>query len=140
MGMEIFKNKWQIWNQHFQYNVHAKFREDYKVNTLWTFGLEISKTKASKKFKISPVLKFWVVLTGFGSLWLVPGFSKYARQSLINNLQGTMFPLCRQLVRLNNKFSNNKNTREKCELCSNLTVRTPQRLQWRYLKNKTKKT
>ena len=54
--------------------------------------LEIWKTKASRKFQVSLILKcwivsgcfvifwgcfgwFWVVLTGFGSFWLVPGFS-----------------------------------------------------------------
>ena len=26
---------------------------------------------------------------------------------------------------------NNRNTRKRCEICSNLTIKTPERLQWR---------
>ena len=40
---------------------------------IWTFRLEVWKTKASRKLQISSILKFWVVSAGFGSFWLVSG-------------------------------------------------------------------
>ena len=72
---------------------------------IWAFELEVWKSKANRKLQISSILKFWVisgrstifffgsfclvlgrigwfrlVLAGFGSFWLVPGFSKYNKK------------------------------------------------------------
>ena len=50
---------------------------------IWAFGLEIWKRKDCRKFQISPIFFsvvlqfFWVILAGFGSFWLVLGFSNY---------------------------------------------------------------
>ena len=52
---------------------------------IWAFGLNVWKTKASRKFQIPLIFNCWVVLghfavfwfvsAGFGSFWLVPAFS-----------------------------------------------------------------
>ena len=96
---KIFEKKCQIWNQHLQNRLRAKFLS--KIRKLILFGpkcqnlgiwLEIWKTKDSRKFQISPTFKnlvvlvrfaiFWVILAGFGSFRFLPGFGKYGPLSV----------------------------------------------------------
>ena len=67
---------------------------------IWPFGPEVWKTKASRKFQVCPILKFWVVSgrfaiflgrfswfcvvsAGYGAFWLFPGLSKYDKNLFI---------------------------------------------------------